>query len=384
MQQNSLNPTTISQNSAQTKVLLFVGPKPPPIGGSPLTVQAMLEELVFYPVVQIILINTSPALDVRKKMTGFNFEKVGRSLSILPRYIHEIPHCDAVLVFANDLFVITLVPPLLLIARLFRKPFYLKPVGAGLDLFIKAQKKIFREYLLSVLRATTGILTQTRLLKEDLKRLGVTNTYYLPGCRPLRPTCPAPEERTDDFRIIFLGHITRRKGPLLLLEALKLLSQTYDQQVICDFYGPIHNEIQDEFLERLSSVPNAHYCGVARPGSGVHLISQYDALVLPTYYDTEGHPGVLIEAMHAGVPVISTKVRTFPELITNGWNGFLVPPQNSCTLASAIRLLALQPELREKMGQANYLKGSEFRAETVVAQMLKIIFPDSAFVREQR
>jgi len=368
----------------QARTLLFVGPKPPPVGGSPLTVQAMLEELALYPSLQVILINTSPALDVRKKMTGFNFEKVKRSLSILPRYIYGIPRCDAVLVFANDLFAITLAPLLLFVARLFHKPFYLKPVGAGLDLFIKAQKKIFREYLLHVLRATNGILTQTRLLKDDLKKLGVTNTYYLPGCRPLSPIYPVQNDGMAGFRIIFLGHITRLKGPLILLDALKFLLQTCDQQVTCDFYGPIHDEIYDDFLQKLASVPNAHYCGVAKPGSGPQLISQYDALVLPTYYDTEGHPGVLIEAMHAGIPVISTQVRTFPELITNGLNGFLVPTQDSHALAEAIHLLAIDPTLREKMGQANHLKGLEFRAENVVAEMLKIVFPDSAFVREQR
>src|SRR6266545_3529838 len=128
------------QTSIQIKRLLFVGPKPPPIGGSPLTVQAMLEELALYPSVQVTVINTSPGLDVRKKMTGFNFEKVKRSLLILPKYIFGIPRCDAVLVFANDLFAITLAPFLLFLAKLFNKPFYLKPVGAGLDLFINAQK----------------------------------------------------------------------------------------------------------------------------------------------------------------------------------------------------------------------------------------------------
>jgi hypothetical protein len=35
------------------------------------------------------------------------------------------------------------------------------------------------------------------------------------------------------------------------------------------------------------------------------------------------------------------------------------------------------------MGDANHRKGVEFRADTVVKNMLKIVFPDTAFVREQ-
>ena len=74
-----------AQSTLQARKLLIVGPKPPPVGGSPLTVQAMLAELSLYPYVHVTLINTSPAVDVRRKMTGFNFEKVMRSLVILPR-----------------------------------------------------------------------------------------------------------------------------------------------------------------------------------------------------------------------------------------------------------------------------------------------------------
>jgi glycosyltransferase involved in cell wall biosynthesis len=383
MQIAESNQNLITKTSIKTSRLLIVGPKPPPIGGSPLTVQAMIEELKHYPSVQVKVINTSPGMDVRKKMTGFNIEKVKRSALIIPQFLAAIGHCDAVLVFANDLFALTLAPLLLFIARLFRKPFFLKPVGAGLDLFINAQKKPLREYMLFVLRAADGILTQTRLLKEDLNKMGCTNVHYLPGCRPLPSITLTPKQPSHQLRMIFLGHITRLKGPLILLDALKLISKMSDARVTCDFYGPIHDEINAEFLNELNSIPNAHYCGVAEPGTGPQLISKYDVLVLPTYYDTEGHPGVLIEAMHVGVPVISTQIRTIPELITNGINGFLVPTQNSNRLANAILLLVADPALRKKMGEANYRKGQEFRADTVVSNLLKIIFPDLIFTREQ-
>ena len=79
-----------AQTSVQARRLLMVAPKPPPIGGSPLTVQAMLAELALYPDIHVTVINTSPSMDVRKNMDGFNLEKVFRTLLIVPKFIYEI------------------------------------------------------------------------------------------------------------------------------------------------------------------------------------------------------------------------------------------------------------------------------------------------------
>ncbi len=370
------------QAAARPRRLLIVGPKPPPIGGSPLTVQAMLAELALYPEIEVVLVNTSPATDVRKKMTGFNFEKVLRSIAIVPQYAWEVRRSDAVVVFANDFFAITLAPILLFLARLARKPFFLKPVAASLDLFINAQKRPLQAYLLAILRATNGILAQTQRLQQDLGKLGLTNVSYLPGCRLFAPITETAKEHARGLRLIFLSHITRFKGPLVLLDALKSLQASCDLEISCDFYGPIHHDVHNEFMQELAAVRNAHYRGVAEPGTGPQLIAKYDALVLPTYFDTEGHPGVLIEAMHAGVPVITTQIRTLPELVTDGVNGFLVPTEDSRALAEAIRRLAMDPSLRSKMGEANRRKGQEFRADVVVARMLNIVFPGAVLVRE--
>jgi glycosyltransferase involved in cell wall biosynthesis len=193
-----------------------------------------------------------------------------------------------------------------------------------------------------------------------------------------------PERSSKPFRIIFLAHVTRLKGPLVLLDAMRIVAQICREEVSCDFFGPIVDEVHDEFVQGLKITPNAHYLGVAEPGTGPQLIANYDALILPTYYDTEGHPGVLIEAMYAGVPVISTQIRTLPELVTDGVNGFLVPTQDSRALAEAIKQLAEHPALAKQMGEANRRRGDEFRADVVVAQMLKLVFPDATLLRSKR
>lgn len=358
------------------RTLLIIGPLPPPIGGSPITVQEMVDELARNNSIRVALINTSPSRDPRKKMTGFNLEKVRRLTFIFFKYIPESRNCDSVLVFANNLFTFSLVPGLLIWARLHHKPFFIKPVGGDLDLYLGAKRKWFQKFLLRVLRAADGILAQTQLLQATLGKFGCTNTHYLPGCRSLPSITGSQDRHMDELRLIFLAHINRDKGPLILLEALRLFAKRSNARVICDFYGPIHEEIQQEFISQMKSTPNARYCGAAEAGSGSRLIAGYDVLVLPTYFICEGHPGVIIEAMHAGIPVISTQHRAIPELITNGENGILVPIRDSQALAGAIKEIALDCTMRNRMGRANFQRGQEFRTDVVITKMLKIIYPE--------
>mgnify|MGYP000862979628 FL=1 len=92
--------------------------------------------------------------------------------------------------------------------------------------------------------------------------------------------------------------------------------------------------------------------------------------------EKEGIPVALMEAMAAGVPVISTTTGGIPELLDNG-AGILVPPEDSEALANAIERLLKYPELRRELG----IKGrekveKEFAIDSVVRKMIEM-FKDS-------
>ena len=357
------------------KTLLIVGPQPPSIGGSPATVQAILNELGKHPSYQAILVNTSPPLDYsKKKMRGLSTEKLRRAVLIGSRYVRGIGHSDAVLVFANNLFTLTLVPLLFLFARLSRKPFYLKPVGGDLGLYIGSRKEPLRSYLLYVLRSLDGILAQTRDLQKALRGFGCANVYYVPGCRPLPQIAELLTTSTEGLRLIFLSQITREKGAFVLLDALQLLERESSARVVCDFYGPIFEEDREDFVRQVEATASARYCGLVEAEAASCLIAGYDALILPTHFVSEGHPGVIIEAMMAGVPVISTRHGSIPDLIAHGENGLLVPVRDSRALAEAITQIALDHNQRKRMGEANFARGHEFRTDVVVPKMLGIMF----------
>ena len=80
------------------------------------------------------------------------------------------------------------------------------------------------------------------------------------------------------------------------------------------------------------------------------VLPRWDVFVMPSL--EEGFPIAALDAMAAGLPVVATSVGGVPELIEDGKTGWLVPPRDAEALASRLRLLLCNPELRLSMGAA--------------------------------
>jgi glycosyltransferase involved in cell wall biosynthesis len=68
--------------------------------------------------------------------------------------------------------------------------------------------------------------------------------------------------------------------------------------------------------------------------------------------DRDGIPNVIVEAMAAGLPVVSTAVSGIPEIVRDGENGLLVEPESPAQLAEALLRLEKDPTLRHRLGTA--------------------------------
>ena len=80
------------------------------------------------------------------------------------------------------------------------------------------------------------------------------------------------------------------------------------------------------------------------------LLRQADVLVVSS--DHEGFPNVVLEAMAAQLPVITTPAGDAPSVIEDGVTGFVVPPDDLGAMADRLRLLARTPSLRLRFGRA--------------------------------
>ena len=90
--------------------------------------------------------------------------------------------------------------------------------------------------------------------------------------------------------------------------------------------------------------------------------------------DRDGIPNVLMEAMAAGLPVVSTAVSGIPELIDNDVNGLLVPSEDALALADAIWRLAKDPALSHRLAHAGAATIAERFDGEVLAHHLAALF----------
>jgi glycosyltransferase involved in cell wall biosynthesis len=101
------------------------------------------------------------------------------------------------------------------------------------------------------------------------------------------------------------------------------------------------------------------------------ILAHSQIACLPSY--REGLPRSLLEAMAAALPIVATDVPGCREAVRHGENGLLVGPGDSDALATALRSLIEDPQLRRRLGSAGRRRAeSEFASSLVVAQTLAL------------
>lgn len=144
-----------------------------------------------------------------------------------------------------------------------------------------------------------------------------------------------------------LAGLEERKGLGYLLESVALLKAD-GMKVRCQIAGdgPQRAHLEEE-VQRLSLRGDVHFLGFITDTT--EFFAGVDIFAMPSLF--EGLGVAALEAMAAGKPVVATRVGGLTESVLDGVTGFLVPPRDSASLASAIAKLVRAPALAEAMGQ---------------------------------
>jgi glycosyltransferase involved in cell wall biosynthesis len=179
-------------------------------------------------------------------------------------------------------------------------------------------------------------------------------------------------------RALAVSRIDPRKG-LRVLPAVvrRLVDDGID--VTLDIIGPVVARPGRD--ERAAIVDDASGLGVADRVSLIEAMPlhrllpayrSYDMFVLPTL-PGEGIPRVLLEAMSAGLPVVTTRVAGIPGLVTHEANGLLVEVPTADAIAGALRRIVQDAALRRTLIANGYATAQRHTLEAEAARMMEIV-----------
>ncbi len=201
------------------------------------------------------------------------------------------------------------------------------------------------------------------LTHEDAAKWGaLPNLHVIPNARTFTADVPAP---LDGNEVIAVGRYTYQKGFDLLLQAWAAVCREasgWTLRIVGD--GELRGELQ-EMVARLGLGDSV---SLARQSSDVQSLYR-GASIYAMSSRYEGLPMVLLEAQAAGLPVVSFACQCGPsDVITDGRDGFLVPPGDTDALAGRLLVLMRDPALRRRMGAAAYASSARFTVEEVMGR----------------
>ena len=211
-------------------------------------------------------------------------------------------------------------------------------------------------------RLADALVVQSEDVRSWAKKLASHGRIYVIPNPIGKQFAPPKEDGKRKTIVLGVGRLDTQKGFDLLIEAFATVRERHDQwRLMLLGQGPRERELMDlaarllppEALEFVGSVknPEDHY----RSAGLFVLSSRY-----------EGFPNALLEAMASGCAVIAADCPGgISQIITNGANGLLVPPNNVQALAEALDRLLTNRAERDRLGSQAEQVRTRFSMERI-------------------
>ncbi|MFC5720969.1 glycosyltransferase [Streptomyces gamaensis] len=210
--------------------------------------------------------------------------------------------------------------------------------------------------------------------RASLRTCGIA-VHCVPHCVPAPRVPPATGEHP---MVMAAGPLTQRRQYDVLIEAFgKVVAQRPGWTLRIFGRGPEQSRLREQ-IHRLGLQNNVHLMG-ASPS----LETEWPKAALGVCSSrSESFPTAIVEAMYAGLPVVSTDCDFGPrEIVRHGDNGLLTPAGDAEALASSLLALINDPERRARMGQEARRSVQRFSPDVISAQY-EALFAELAAQRD--
>ncbi len=248
--------------------------------------------------------------------------------------------------------------------------------GGQFDKIYARKPPFMQKYTRKVMSLADAIIAVSAEWRRRLAQIALDDRVFtFQNCIDVEAISPHPVHRSGNTaKGLFLGRVGPRKGAFDLLEAMgRLKSRRCPLQV----WIAGDEESQGDLLrasarrEELQLMDQYQLVGNVSGAQKAELLSKASLFVLPSY--DEGLPMAILEAMAAGMAVVSSPVGGIPEVVRDGYNGFLVTPGDVETLADRLAILAMDNQLREVMGRrSREIAVREFDVDSYVGRLVAL------------
>ncbi len=167
-------------------------------------------------------------------------------------------------------------------------------------------------------------------------------------------------------KILWVNRLDPQKGFEIMLRAFEELASE-----IPDVHLLVAGDGRDRVL--LRSLPSELRSRILRLGTVPHAeLPRYHAAADVAVSPATGQESfgiVLVEAMAAGVPVVASDIAGYREVVRDGVDGLLVPPNDANALAAAIRRVLSEPELAATLAAAGRTRAETFSWQAVAPRL---------------
>ena len=158
------------------------------------------------------------------------------------------------------------------------------------------------------------------------------------------PVLPLAELTPGYFNLLFVGHAQfKRKGLRYMLEAYQILKKEYPTlRLIVAGTQWSGRKLNHTYLDDIL------YLGTISDSKLIALYQSCDIFCAPST-GNESFGMVLTEALASEIPIVTTSIDGYANVVQDGYNALLVPPKDSAALAGAIQRLIDSPALRQQL-----------------------------------
>lgn len=167
----------------------------------------------------------------------------------------------------------------------------------------------------------------------------VVLSQFTPQARPERPMGP--------LRLVTVGSVIPRKGQLRLIAALADVPFPVELHVVGE--GSDLNECRQKAAQ-LNGNLRVLCHGATRPSALPALLQEADVFVL--YSKSEGTPRAIMEAMAAGLPIVTTNAGFCADIVEHGLEGFVLGSKPDAEIVEILNLFRTDRGLAGRMGEA--------------------------------